>query len=301
MKLIHTNDNTHYRRWINLIPSLLLPGSAQFLSGLKARGIAWFALYFFIFGAMIVFLIHPKTSYSVLQMGPFDWILLPFWLLIAGDGLRRSIPRMGFRSWLLFLLVCLGIPMMSVLTVRTFLVQPFNVPTGGMQPTIMGNRKDAEGNQIPGDRIFVNKLIYRLSEPHRGDVIVFNTKGIESLKLDTCYVKRLVGLPGETVGIESPYLVVNSNRVTKPAIFSRIAERQNGFSGFSLATSSSAFAATLASPSDKITLGPDEYLVLGDNTRSSLDGRYFGPIKRSSIIGKAVYIYAPANRKQGIE
>jgi signal peptidase I len=62
-----------------------------------------------------------------------------------------------------------------------------------------------------------------------------------------------------------------------------------------------AFPAPLASPSARLTLGSDEYLVLGDNTRNSLDGRYFGPVKRSAIVGKVFYIYAPAGRKQRIE
>jgi signal peptidase I len=144
-------------------------------------------------------------------------------------------------------------------------------------------------------------IIYRLSEPERGDVVVFRTKGIKSVKQDTYYVKRLAGLPGETVGIDPPYLLVNDRRVMEPSIFSKIAESKEGLSGYCPATASAAFPAPLATPSARITLGPDEYLVLGDNTRNSLDGRYFGPIKRSAIIGKAFYIYAPVNRKRRIE
>jgi signal peptidase I len=286
---------------VNLIPSLLFPGAAQFLSGRRATGITLFVLYLFLVAGLIAFLVHPKTAYSVVGMGPFDWFLLPFWLLIVGDSLRRPIPRLGLRGWGVFIGVCFGIPIMLALTVRTILVQPFKVPTGAMQPTIMGNRTDTGGNQIRGDHIFVNKLIYRHSEPQRGDVIVFRTKGIKSVQQDTCYVKRLAGLPGETVGIDPPYLLVNDKKVTEPAIFSKIAGETDGFSGFCPATPTPAFPAPLASVSARITLGPDEYLVLGDNTRNSLDGRYFGPIKRSAIIGKAFYIYAPADRKRRLE
>lgn len=257
--------------------------------------------YLLLVSLLMGFLVHPKTAYSVVQMGPFKWVLLPFSLFIAGDGLRRPIPRLGFRGWVLFLFISIGIPILSALVVRTFLVHPFTVPTGAMQPTIMGSRKDAEGNHILGDHIFVNKLIYRFSEPQRGDVIVFNTKEIKSLNLDTCFVKRIAGLPGETIGIEPPYIVVNGSKVMEPLILRRIAEGQNGFSGFYPASPNSSVPAILTAPADKITLGPDEYLVLGDNTRNSLDGRYFGPIKRSTIIGKAFYIYAPTGRKQWIE
>ena len=170
-----------------------------------------------------------------------------------------------------------------------------------MSPTIMGNRQDAEGNCILGDHMFVNKLIFRVSEPRRGDVIVFKTKGIPSLKQDTIYIKRLVGLPGETIRIDPPYVSVNGTRLMEPPIFREIAEGRNGFGGYHLAISNSTTAAYLSSPASEITLGPEEYLVLGDNGKNSLDGRYFGPIKRNAILGRAFYIYAPAERKHWIE
>lgn len=301
MRLIHTIEGAHYRRWVNLIPSWLFPGSAQFLSGRRSAGIALFVLYLFLCAGLVAFLVHPKTAYSVVDLGPFHWFLLPFWLLIAGDSLRRSIPRLGFRGWGIFVAVCVGIPTVFALGVRTFLVQPFKVPTGAMQPTIMGNRKAADGSQILGDHIFVNKFTYRFSKPQRGDIIVFRTKGLPGVEQDTCHVKRLAGLPGETLGIDPPYLLVNEKRITAPAIFRRIAEGEDGLAGFCPATPMAAFPAPLASLSARLTLGPDEYLVLGDTTRNSLDGRYFGPVKRSAIIGKAFYIYAPADRKQRIE
>jgi signal peptidase I len=301
MKLIHTNERTHYRRWVNLVPSLLVPGSAQFLSGRRAAGVTLFVLYLVLIAGLIAFLVHPKTAYSVVDMDRVNWFLFPFWVLIAADSLRRPIPRLGFRGWGVFFVVCLGIPITLALGVRTFIVQPFKVPTGTMQPTIMGNRTAADGSQVLGDHIFVNKLTYRFSEPQRGDVVVFRTKGLPGVKQNTCYVKRLAGLPGETLGIDPPYLLVNDKRVTVPAIFGRIAEGKDGLAGFCPATAMPAFPAPLASPSARLTLGSDEYLVLGDNTRNSLDGRYFGPIKRSTIIGKAFYIYAPADRKRRIE
>lgn len=296
MNLIHTSDGKYYRRWVNLVFSFLLPGSAQFLSRRKAAGIAWFMFIFFLVFLMIGLLIHPKIPYSVLQREPFDWVLFTFGLLIAGDGLRRPIPIIGFRGWGLFLSICLGIAILPALAIRTFFVHPFKVPTSGMQPTIMGIRKDAAGNKTIGDHIFINKLIYRFSNPQRGDVIVFKTKGIESpyVRHDEYYVKRIVGLPSEIISIAPPYVVVNECKITSPTIFKKIAERGDGFSGY-------CFASLLNSPSDRITLGPDEYLVMGDNSRNSLDGRYFGPIKRIAIVGKAFYIYAPADRKRKIE
>jgi signal peptidase I len=114
-------------------------------------------------------------------------------------------------------------------------------------------------------------------------------------------VKRIAGLPGETVSIDPPYLLVNGNRITTPDIFRKMEAGENGFSGFCLVSQNTSIPAFLKSSTDKITLGPDEYFVLGDNTMRSLDGRHFGPIKRNAIVGKAFYIYAPANRKRKIE
>lgn len=300
MKLIYTREGRYYRRWVNLVLSLLLPGAAQFLSGRRAVGLSLFALYFALAAGVIAFLVHPATAYSFVNMGPFDWFLFPFRLLIAGDGLRRPIPRMRLRSWGILVAVYISIPIILVLGARTFLV-PFKVPTGTMQPTIMGNRTAPDGSPILGDHIFVNKLAYRSSEPQRGDVIAFRSKGLPMIEQDTYYIKRLAGLPGETLGIDPPYLLVNEEKVTQPEIFNRIAKKEDGFSGFYPAKVPPSYPAPLASPSARITLGPDEYLVLGNNTLNSLDGRYFGPIKRRAIIGKAFYIYAPADRKRRLD
>jgi len=304
MNLIHTNDGEYYRRWVNVIFSWLMPGSAQFLSGRKKVGVVWFVSCIVCYVSLVGYLVHPKSPYSIISMGPCSWALTTLTFVIAGDALRRPVRRLHSKGWILFLCVWCGIIILLVLAVfaiRTFFVHPFKVPTGAMQPTIMGTRKDSRGNQLIGDHIFVNKLTYRFSQPQRGDVIVFNTKGIRSLQLDTHYIKRLAGLPGETISIDPPYLIVNGSKVTEPDIFRKIAEGQDGFHGFCPAKSNAMFSAFLTSPADKITLSPDEYLVLGDNTTNSLDGRYFGPIKRSAIEAKAFYIYAPADRKRQIE
>ena len=301
MKLIHTNEGSHYRRWVNLVPSFFLPGSAQFLSGRRAAGVIMFVLYSVLLAGLIAFLLHPKSAHTVLDRGVMDLVLLPFWLLIMGDGLRRPIPRIGLRGWALFFVVSVVIPIGLVLALVAFLVRLFEVPTGGMQPTILGNRKAADGRPILCDHILVNEFTYRLHPLQRGDVIVFRTKGLPGIKDNSCYVKRLVGLPGETIGIEPPYLLVNGTKVMEPAVFRHIAEAKDGFAGFQLPKPAAGFPVTLTSPTATLTLGPDEYFVIGDNTVNSLDSRYYGPIKRSAIVGKAFYIYAPASRKGWIE
>jgi signal peptidase I len=303
MRLIHTTDGLHYRRWVNLIPSLLLPGSAQFLSGRRSAGVVWFLSFQVLVLTIAGYLVSPWSAYSVVTMGPFDWVFLGVLVAVAGDGFRRPIRRGLLKGWFAVLCAWVVFQIALALAVRAFLIQPFKLPTGAMQPTLMGNRVDADGTALYGDHFFVSKLAYGHSSPQRGDVVVFKTKGIHfnGVKQDTYYIKRIAGLPGETIGIDPPYVVVNGAKLTEPPIFRAIAEGKNGFAGYCVAVKTAAGAAPLATPLDRIVLGPEEYLVLGDNSSHSLDGRYYGPIRRSAIIGKAVYIYAPAGRKGRIE
>lgn len=298
MRLIHSADGACYRRWVNVLPSFILPGSTQFLSGRRAAGISWFLFFLLCEAVWAALQLHPKTPWSVLDGGLPDACLLFAWLVIAGDGFRQPIARMGARRWACFLLLCSGIPLSLALAFRTFVATPFKIPTGAMSPTLKGVRKTADGEEIPGDHVWVSRLAYRSHGPQRGDIVVFKTAGLPLVEQGTYYVKRVVGLPGETIGIDPPYVTADGKRVTDPPIFRRISGKKGGFCGYVAARTYPSKTFSLALPTDRVTLGPNEYLVLGDNNTNSFDGRYFGPIPRSAIIGKAVYISAPADRKR---
>jgi signal peptidase I len=160
----------------------------------------------------------------------------------------------------------------------------------------------AAGFVKQGDHILVSKAAYWFKQPQRGDIVVFSTDGVNSplVRKHTCFVKRIVGLPGETISLEPPYIIANGSKLLEPPILRKISEGLNGYAGYSFATPTSS-GALLTTPEDRLALGADEYLLFGDNTKSSLDGRYFGPIKRSFIIGKVFLIYAPADRKGQVE
>ena len=136
-----------------------------------------------------------------------------------------------------------------------------------------------------GDQIMVSKLAYLFSSPERGDIVVFRTAGIdhEFVRQDTVYIKRIVGLPGETIRVEPPHIVVDGQTVKEPEALGMLNYQNAGL---------------LKTADDQITLGQDEYLVFGDNTapNMSLDGRFFGAIPRDCIIGKVRTIYWPLNR-----
>jgi signal peptidase I len=143
-----------------------------------------------------------------------------------------------------------------------------------------------------GDHLFVDRFTYNFRKPAHGDLVVFSTTGIQYPQIAPgfLWVKRIVGIPGDTVSIHAPNVLINGKILDEPPIFKEIASGANGYSGYTNAQ-------LLATDKDKIVLGKDEYLVFGDNSQNSLDGRYFGAIKRSNIKGKVVWIYWPFERK----
>lgn len=301
MNILHTEGGLHYRRWVNIFPTLILTGATQFLSGRKMAGVIWYCAMLVTMLTVFGILIHPSCPYSIVSLGPFNGVALPLLLAAMIDGLRRPIPCIHFKGWFRLVLTWLCIVPLPILIIRGVLIQPFKAPTESMAPTIQGNGTLHGGSPREPDHFFVNKTAYRFTEPARGDVVVFKSDGIKSLHQGITYVKRIVGVPGDTIRIDPPYLLVNGQRLLDPPIFQKIAQCVEGFNGFRLAPASAKAHGLLTSPSDSLTLGPDEYLVLGDNSKSSLDGRYFGPIKRKAIVGRAFYIYAPAARKKQVE
>lgn len=178
-----------------------------------------------------------------------------------------------WRDWVESIIVAFLLAMV----IRAFVVQAFKIPTGSMRMTL-----------IEGDLILVNKFIYgakvpftnwrlpALHQPKRGDVVVFIYP--EDKKKD--FIKRLVGLPGETIEIKGGSIYVND----KPApelIFSQIYYYNRG--GF-------------AAEGQKISVPKDSYFVLGDNSTSSKDSRYWGFVPKEDLLGQAMIVYWPLQR-----
>lgn len=182
------------------------------------------------------------------------------------------------REWLESILVAFILAMV----IRTFIVQAFKIPTGSMRPTL-----------IEGDLILVNKFIYgaklpfsdlrlpALRQPRRGDVIVFIYP--EDPKKD--FIKRLVGLPGETLEIKNGTIYIND----KPLLNSSFSQRFYYNRG------------DLGSEGQKIVVPKDSFFVLGDNSASSKDSRYWGFVPRKNLLGKSLVIYWPPLRMRMIK
>jgi len=147
-----------------------------------------------------------------------------------------------------------------VVPIRYFLFQPFFVKGQSMEP-----------NYETGDYLIIDELSYRFSDPERGEVIVFKYPNDTTQR----YIKRIIGLPGETIEIKDGQVFIS-----KDGSAAELLDESNYLS------SDVQTAGNL-----KITLGNDEYFVLGDNRPVSSDSRRWGVVPRKDIIGK-VYLRA---------
>ncbi|MDD5692375.1 MAG: signal peptidase I [Candidatus Omnitrophica bacterium] len=177
------------------------------------------------------------------------------------------------RDWVESIIVAFLLAMV----IRAFVIQAFKIPTGSMRMTL-----------LEGDLILVNKFIYgakvpftklqlpAVRAPKRGDVVVFIYP--EDKKKD--FIKRLVGLPGETIEIKGGSIYIDGKPAQEP-IFNRIYYYNVGEFGVE---------------GQKIVVPKDSYFVLGDNSASSRDSRYWGFVPKDNLLGEALLIYWPPQR-----
>ncbi len=152
----------------------------------------------------------------------------------------------------------------------------------------------ANGEVIAGDHILVNKMKYNFSQPERGDIAVFDTRSIDhpDVPKGEFYIKRMVGMPGEKIQIKDDrYLLADGVIIEEPPVFKMINENPF-YEGHT-------FAGKLINNGAYIQLDDDEYLMMGDHTRNSLDGRYFGGVPRDDFQGSAFFVYWPFREHWG--
>ena len=162
---------------------------------------------------------------------------------IKPSGLRNVV------EWI----VIAGGALLVAFVIKTFLLQAFYIPSLSMAPTLKIN-----------DRVLVNKLSYDLHEVHRGDLVVFESPANEGSETKDL-IKRVIGLPGETVESRDGRMVVNGEVLDEPYLD----------------------AGVVTGPLEKVTVPPDHVWVMGDNRANSRDSRFFGAIPESLIIGRA--------------
>ena len=154
------------------------------------------------------------------------------------------------------------IALVIVIPIRMFVAEPFVVSGTSMLPTFKN-----------GDYLVIDKISYELGSPKRGDVVVFRYPRNPA----QFFIKRVIGLPGETVDVKS-----SENKVT-------ITNKANP-NGFDLDES---FITNTGGIDGHIVLGDNEYYVMGDNRSASSDSRYWGPVNKNLMVGKAFFRLLP--------
>lgn len=185
---------------------------------------------------------------------------------------------------------------------------PYYVPYQAGE-TIMRARVDA------GDMVLVNRLAYHFRRPERGETFVFDTRGINTntnaalseQSHATHYIKRLCGLPGDSVRIIPPHLIVNGSPANQGGI-ARVSAAQPPYTPYGYLPLEPRFAPAaylLRGKEVHLNNSPSlpnlrEYLALGDNTTNSLDSRYWGPVRQFNILGPAAFSLWPFTKHWGV-
>jgi signal peptidase I len=168
-----------------------------------------------------------------------------------------------------------------VLGIKAQVVNPYRIPSSSMEATLHCARPATGCESRFSDRVLANRFIYRFRDPERGEVVVFDTppKARAECGAGGTFVKRIVGLPGETVQIRlrrgAAFVYINDRRLEEPYIDH---DRRD------------------IGPEERFRVPEDHYFVMGDNRSQSCDSRVWGSVPEDNLIGPVFMTYWPPNR-----
>lgn len=168
--------------------------------------------------------------------------------------------KTSLKKEILSYIICFFITIATVYLIVTFVAQRTIVQGHSMEYTLMN-----------GDNLIIDKLSYRFHDPERFDIVAFPVTEEDGRK--THYIKRIIGLPGETVQVTDGKIYIDGKELDESY------GREVIHEGYQA--------------EEEITLGDDEYFVMGDNRNNSTDSRMIGPIKKEIILGKAWFRFWP--------
>jgi signal peptidase I len=164
-----------------------------------------------------------------------------------------------------------------VLAIKQWVVNPYRIPSSSMEPTLHCAGAGLGCTARFSDRVLANRFIYHFTDPKRGDIVVFETpqRARQDCGAGGTFVKRIIGLPGETWEMRNGVVYINGRRLREPYVHR---DRRD------LDTSAP----------EKIP--PSSYFVMGDNRAQSCDSRVWGALPRENLIGKVFAVYWPPRR-----
>ena len=171
----------------------------------------------------------------------------------------------------------IALAVVAVLAIKAWVVNPYRIPSSSMEPTLHCARPGQGCQAARSDRVLANRFVYHFSDPERGDIVVFETTP-EADQIcpgpGGVFVKRLIGVPGDTIEVRDGQLYVNGVPQPEPYV--------NGTD-----------AGEDVAP---VTVGAGQYYMMGDNRYESCDSRRWGTVPRENLIGPVFARYWPVQR-----
>jgi signal peptidase I len=197
------------------------------------------------------------------------------------DRLTARLPR----PWRIAVdwIVTIAGAILIVLAIKQWVVNPYRIPSSSMEPTLHCARPGQGCEARLSDRVLANRFIYHFRSPHRGEIIVFNTPmqaAQAACNASGTFVKRLIGLPGETVREKHGLIYI----------------KHAGSSTFTLLHEPYIKPGRRDDQSGVWPVAPGHYFFMGDNRKESCDSRRWGSVPRKNIIGEVFMTYWPPNR-----
>ncbi len=217
---------------------------------------------------------------------PFSWPSSPPAPRESPDDFHHPLDRVTGRlprrtriavDWIVTIVGAIAI----VLAIKAWVVNPYRIPSSSMEATLHCARPAPGCEARFSDRVLANRFIYHFRDPHRGDVIVFETPPAAKAKCGAggTFVKRIIGLPKERVQIRlrrgAAFVYIDGRRLDEPYIEN---DRRD------------------IGPEDTYRVPAGHYFVMGDNRSQSCDSRVWGSVPRENIIGKVFMTYWPPQR-----
>jgi signal peptidase I len=177
-------------------------------------------------------------------------------------------------DWVVTIVVAVG----AVLAIKAWVVNPYRIPSSSMEPTLHCAQPASECQARFSDRVLANRFIYHFRDPHRQEIVVFKTPPAAEQCEDGAggqtFVKRIIGLPGDTIEERRGRIFVNGAKLDEPYIPSTERDTNSG----------------------KWQVPAGSYFMMGDNRASSCDSRSWGAVPRENLIGPVFAVYWPPQR-----